>query len=336
MKQTKILFICKERSSYYGISTGLLQSSKFIVDYLVSQGIDSKVVVCKDANAIDREVYNYRPTKVVIHAIWVTPAKIQELATKYSSVTWAIMVHSKLPFLSYEGNALKWLNEYTQLPVKNVCVGCNNAEGVVQLTIALREKLLYLPNIYSETLKVCRGKNDKRFFDIGCFGAIRPLKNMLIQADAAIGYAQQEHKRLRFHVNAERVEQSGEQCLKNIRALFEKYPEYTLVEHGWLTHEEFLRLIGTMDIGMQVSLSETFNITAADFVYMNVPIVVSPEIEWMPKCGQVDPTNVIDIIEKIGEVLVFQTDGLLFSDYAERALKRYNKKAQKIWMNFVD
>lgn len=334
---TKILFICKERVNTYGISTGLLQSSKFIADYLTTVGYNAKVAVCPDANSIDKEVYNFRPDKIIIHAIWVTPEKLQELATKYSQISWVVMIHSKLPFLANEGIAFKWLHQYCHLPNKNVQIGANNIEAVNELQYALKREIIYLPNIYSEQTNIKKEHiHQKKVLHVGCFGAIRPLKNVLMQAVAAIRYGDEKEKKIIFHINAGRVEQSGEQVLKNIRALFDHNPKHELVEHGWLTHLEFLKLVGRMDVGMQVSLSETFNITAADFVYMDIPIVVSPEIEWMPKWGQADPTKIDDIAIKIGEVLQFQRDGFFFCDYAERALRKYNKKAQNIWKEYLN
>ena len=61
-------------------------------------------------------------------------------------------------------------------------------------------------------------KNDK-FIDIGCFGAIRPMKNTFHQALACIEFAELKNKTLRFHVNTSRVEQSGENVVKNLRAI---------------------------------------------------------------------------------------------------------------------
>jgi len=46
-----------------------------------------------------------------------------------------------------------------------------------------------------------------------------------------------------------------------------------------MEHNDFIRVVKSMDIGMQVSLSESFNIVAADFVSNGVPLVGSPDIE---------------------------------------------------------
>lgn len=46
-----------------------------------------------------------------------------------------------------------------------------------------------------------------------------------------------------------------------------------------------------MDVAMQVSFTETFNIVAADCAVRGIPVVVSPEISWAATAYQADPTN---------------------------------------------
>jgi hypothetical protein len=55
---------------------------------------------------------------------------------------------------------------------------------------------------------------------------------------------------------------------------------HKLVVHEWVNHKDFIKLVKTMDIGMQVSYSETFNIVAADFISQGVPVVISKELPW--------------------------------------------------------
>jgi hypothetical protein len=60
-------------------------------------------------------------------------------------------------------------------------------------------------------------KAEDQFLDVACFGAIRPLKNQLMQGVSAIRCAESIHKTLRFHINASRAEQKGDNVLKNLR-----------------------------------------------------------------------------------------------------------------------
>src|ERR1017187_3457174 len=105
---TRVLFVLKRREDYAiddsysgkGISTGLLNSATFVKDMLLIQGLDSELVVVTDNNGIDAEVSRYKPTHVIIEALWVVPEKMDELVALHSTVTWIIRYHSEAPFLA--------------------------------------------------------------------------------------------------------------------------------------------------------------------------------------------------------------------------------------------
>jgi hypothetical protein len=85
-----------------------------------------------------------------------------------------------------------------------------------------------------------------------------------------------------------------------------------------------------MDLGMQVSMSESFNIVAADFVWNDIPIVGSPEIAWLSELYKSDINLIDDIIAKLyfaynGKRVNIQKINLF-------NLKHYNKKAVKVWL----
>jgi len=335
-KRKKILFICKKRhymKTDDGIkgkltSSGLLNSAGFVVDMLNRNGIDSKLVDVVDNNCIDREVTQYKPTHVIIEALWVVPEKFKILTKLHPKVKWIIRLHSNIPFLSNEGIAFKWLSEY--IKYKNVYLGSNTRQTVDALEEMLNTKVFYLPNYY--TIKERKHKDsNSRFLDIGCFGAIRPLKNQLIQAVAAIEYANENDKILRFHMNGDRIEGRGEPVLENIKALFAANPKHELILHPWLNHKEFLDLVSKMDLGMQVSFSETFNIVAADFVNCNVPVVVSPEIEWVSAIFKCPPTEKKKIKRTIGIALWTSKLGLQHLNLIK--LKNYCDESECVWVH---
>lgn len=128
-------------------------------------------------------------------------------------------------------------------------------------------------------------------------------------------------------MNTSRVEQSGEGVLKNIRALFENN-KHELIEHGWKERSDFLHTVSHMDIGLQVSLSESFNIISADFVHENVPIVVGTTIDWMPDSQKVNPENLEDIVAAMEDSL---DNRISVVRKSIKALKKYNENALDTW-----
>ena len=140
---------------------------------------------------------------------------------------------------------------------------------------------------------------------IGCFGAIRPLKNQLAQAIAAISFANLAGLKLRFHVNGGRVEGRGLPVLRNLRGLFAASAgdRHLLVEHGWLSHDQVSGDLGGGDhIAMQVSFSETFNIVSADSAAVGLPVIASPSIPWIGAYAQAAAGDVIGMEQALHAV----------------------------------
>jgi len=326
------------------LSSGLLNSARFIVDMLTKEGVDVGLVQVADNNAIDREVTKFKPDVVVIEALWVVPEKFDVLQRLHPNVQWIVRGHSELPFLAQEGIAIKWITKYVQHEKVMFAANSKNSVRDIRAIVKaahprwshakVREKVPYLPNYYPHHKKnPSYKKRETGYLDVACFGAIRPLKNQLIQAVAAIDYADMVGKTLRFHTNATRVETQGGSVLSNLKALFEAVPQHELVEHSWMPHEEFLKLLGQMDVAMQVSFSETFNIVAADCVVSGLPIVVSPEIAWVTSWCQAEPTNSEDIVLKLIKANDWRLR-LAIKVLNLRGLRHFCEDSKRLWIGY--
>jgi glycosyltransferase involved in cell wall biosynthesis len=326
----------------YCMSSGLRNSASFVVDMLNENGIEAKLVEVVDNNCIDKEVTEYKPTHVIIEAFWVIPEKFGVLTKLHPKVDWIVRNHSELPFLANEGIAIEWSLEY--LKYKNVFLAPNSYKtylDTIEMVAAAYSplqaeyKVIYLPNFY-KIKKPLREKHvDSDVFNVGCFGAIRPFKNHIVQAVAAIDYVRSTGKILKFHVNVARIEDAGNNTLKSLRGLFKHLDpaKYELVEHGWLSHDDFLKLVATMDICLQASFTESFNIVTADAVSQGVPVVVSEEIEWLPHSFVARHTKAKDITKVMRKVL-FCFKFRFKAHTALSGLLTYNEKSVDIWTKF--
>jgi hypothetical protein len=328
-----VLFIIKAFGGYSAdgvsyVSNGLKSSATFVVDMLLQHGFKAALVTAIDGNCIDRLVTQARARIVILEAIWVTPAKMAELRALHPHVTFIVRVHSEVPFLSNEGISVQWLADYTKL---GVCIAFNSARTVHDFKVITCHAPLWLPNYYP--LRKLRGTQphigSDRTINVGCFGAIRPLKNQLLQAFAAAHYAQQSEKLLRFHMNGARQEQGGEQNLKSIAAVMHATGN-ELVLHPWMEHADFLQLITEMDICLQVSLSESFNIVSADAVGMGVPLIGSNAITWLPRRAKVDPTNMDAVVQAMWNA----DDSLVALNHD--ALHRYCEESAAVWEHVLE
>jgi hypothetical protein len=345
----KVLFILKRREDYgqdnsyseTGISTGLLNSATFVKDMLNKNGISSELVIVIDNNDIDREVTIHEPTHVIIEAVWVVPEKFEILRRLYPNVKWIIRYHSETPFIANEGIALKWFYDYVKQ--HNVYVSANSKRFMHDLRIMMQStgascemisnKLIYLPNYYPVEEIHTKRKTNKPTIDIGCFGAIRPLKNHLNQAVAALQYANRIGKKLNFHINIGRTEMKGDSILNNLKNLFSNTTNYghNLITHQWSKHSVFVNMIkSTIDVGMQVSFTETFNIVAADMVTAGVPIVTSNEIPWAI-VGNAYPTSTDSMVSSLFWAHNFPKFNVILNSMS---LKRYGKHSEFQWLSF--
>lgn len=341
MHERKVLFICKRGGIYGGVygegegkrTSGLKVSANLVVDMLRANDVLAKLVEVTDNNDIDREVTAYRPTHVIIEALWVVPGKFTVLRRLHPTVEWIVRVHSEIPFLAYEGSAIDWLLEYLEM-------GIEVAHNSPRALTALRElssaakRLRYLPNYYPALLtprKPARPSNGA--IEIGCFGAIRPMKNQLMQAIAAVSFARSRGLYLRFHMNGTRIEHGGIPVLKNISALFAKSPEAELVLHPWVPHREFTRLVRRMDVAMQVSFSETYNIVSADAAARWIPLCVSPEIPWAIPAYQALPTSLESIKQTLGAAYDSRHQAAPTQNFW--SLNRASREAVVIWLEWI-
>lgn len=331
----KILFILKKRQDYYnynyiGLSTGLYNSAKFISDILIQNNIQSKISIVNDNNDIDKEISQYNPTHVIIEALWVVPDKFKILNQLHPNVKFIIRTHSDSPFIAQEGIAIKWLREYTNY--KNTYIATNSLKFKSELELINNTNIIYLPNYYPINTLPKYNSNilNKPIINIGCFGAIRPLKNHLTQAIAAIRFSKGINKPINFHINI--TEQDNiNPIYHNLKALFQNTPN-NLIEHQWLPHEDFISFIKyNIDIGLQVSFSETFNIVAADIISNNIPIVTSNEIPWM-KVNTANPTSSIDINNQLINS-IDNTQNNITQNI--NGLSEFNSKSVKAWKNLT-
>jgi hypothetical protein len=345
MLPPKVLFILKKKHLYgtsinepksdysKSINSGLFNSANFVNNMLNEKNIESHIVEVTDNNDIDREVTKYQPTHVIIEAIWVVPEKFTILHKLHPDVKWIIRLHSEMPFIANEGNALDWIYKYSALSEElNLRIAPNTLKMYNDLKGVGINHLLYLPNYYPIIENKFIRPTHKNHIDIGCFGAIRPMKNQLIQAIAAIKFGEKMNKGIKFHINAERIER-GDNALRNIRALFENQTKHELIEHPWLNHSSFIEVIKGMDIVMAVSINETFCIVAADAVINNIPVVGSDEISWLNRFYKSEITTSEDIIKHLS--FAYRTRKFNLQKLNFHGLREFSRRSGDIWLYYV-
>jgi hypothetical protein len=274
---------------------------------------------------------------VFIEALWVIPSKFEVLIALHPHIKWIVRIHSKIPFLANEGIAIDWLKDYYAIAKKHpkkLFLSANSIDVVESLNECLDMNVLYHPNIYDPPEYSIDDVEEKcgKYIDIGCFGALRPMKNQLHQAMVAIAFGNQIGKIVRFHINSNRMEQRGEAVLKNIENCFEG-TKHILVKHNWIQHGDFIKLVRTMDLGLQVSMSESFNIVCADFVANNIPIVGSKDIKWLSFIYKANANDFDEMLLKL--YIAYYGKYVNLQSLNTFRLNRYNAESIKQWLDSI-
>lgn len=347
--KNRVLFILKRRHDYcpdkhnpIGLSTGLYNSAKFMQEMLTDSGVEATLEVAIDNNCIDKLVTKHRPTHVIIEALWVVPEKFAILTKLHPNVKWIIRLHSEMPFMAGEGMAMDWLGDYVSYP--ELIIGVNAPRMLNEVRTYLKtannwtdnvcnKRVIYMPNYYPQEYKTKTYNSDKDWVDVACFGAVRPLKNHMLQAVAALKFANLIGKKLKFHINSGRIEMKGDPVMHNLRGFFQQLADqgHELIGHEWTPREEFLEICAQMDIGVQCNFSETFNIVSADLISQGVPIVGSKEIPWASSLFNADPTESTDICNSILHTHYFPWVNVYLNQHN---LTKYTNKTKKIWLKY--
>lgn len=343
---TRVLFILKRRDDYHpvkhspkGLSTGLFNSASFVNQMLLDMGIESAMEIAIDNNCIDRLVTKHKPTHVIIEALWVVPQKFAVLCKLHPTVKWIIRLHSEMPFMAGEGMAMDWLGDY--VTYDNIDIGVNAPRMLNEIQAYLKiakgwtdrqtqERIYYMPNFYPQEYQTKTLDKNKYWVDVACFGAVRPLKNHMLQAVAALKFARYVGKQLRFHINVGRIEMKGDPALNNLRGFFQHLHDsgHHMVGHEWRPREGFLDLCSEMDIGLQCNFSETFNIVSADLISQGVPVVGSYEIPWATRWFNARPAESDEIADAMIRTYEYPRLNVWLN---QCNLTKYTDKTTKIW-----
>lgn len=275
-------------AQFYDRAYGLSNSSQFIVDFLLEASLDASAEEVEDSEEMIRRLTTINPDTCVIEALWIQPDKMRQIVTFFPTIKFYVRVHSHFPFLSAESVAMQWFRDYKKIAddfgFNRFQIAANHAQVTLSLSEMVHTTVKYLPNLYRSVNAVLHKPYDisRTSIHIGCFGATRILKNTLNQAVAAIAAANALGRYLYFHINADPAEEHTNPIIKNLIYLFDQQPNHFLMIDKWSEYSEFLNTLSEIDLNLQNSFTETFNLVSCDSIYSGTPIITSNVIDWLP------------------------------------------------------
>lgn len=270
---------------------------------------------------------SYKAPAVMFEGMWVDEAGFRRIKALFPNTELFVHIHSHVAFLTAEAMAFHNLKMYQTMGVKVVF---NNYKTMAALNL---KNSLFLPNIYTCHFYDRILGTDSGTINIGCHGSLRPLKNQVLQAACAIQYAEISGKKLNFHMNLDRSENSGVDVHASLKGLFSLYPNHTLVNDPWLRQYDFIQACRKLDLGMQISMSETFNLVSADYVAAGIPILVSSEIDWACPESTTETTCADSIIADI-RYAIHNAEDLIHENKVQ--LSMVTNSAKQKWEAFIE
>jgi len=327
-------FAAWTQASCVGLNVAGFTTARF----LQMHGIDTHVFPVRHnvdiVNAIDKynETHEHRLTHVVISAPWLTLFEVKALIKHFHDIQFVILSHSNVGFLQADPCGVELLRKYSELSEthSNIHVGGNCTKFVEWFRAAYNENCIFLPNIYPAPEVKSKVWDGESTIKIGAFGAIRPEKNFMTAAAGALAI----HSKLKFPVEVH-MSTGGDGCksstLPAIEQMLKGVKGVKLHRHHWQTWNHFIKLIESMDLLIQVSYTESFNMVTADGISVGVPSVVSPVIYWAPDSWKADPDDALDVA-KVGIKLLTHNQKYVGSN----ALKQHNEKSIKHWLAYLE
>lgn len=330
-----VAFLYRSRVADNVCHVGLGVNGVHMVKTLRKNGVASDCFAARSVADVKSVVsQNPQTTHVVIEAPWMATSDILALMRAYPRIQFQCRCHSNVGFLQVEAAAVRLVREYIELEDGNfnfrLTANCERYAAHVRQVY--RCNCAFLPNLYDFDRQVRRqGVGPKAPLRISSFGALRLLKNHATAAAAALKIARLREVDLEFWVSVNR-EEHGKGVVDVLDAMFAGLKWAKLVKNPWEPWARFRQTVGHMDLAMQTSFTETFNLTAADAVAEGVPVVGSAAIEWLPPHWQADADSEDDIA-RVGMALL--NDSRNEAERGLRSLAAYVDTGVRLWQAFL-
>lgn len=276
------------------------------------------------------ETHGERITHAIISAPWLSTHDLRRLLENFSDIQFVILSHSNVGFLQADSGGVRLLREYVALAQQygNLRIGGNSRHFTDWFKHAYSYDAVLLPNLYPVTKVPGKKWDGNGPLQIGVFGAARPYKNFM----TAVGAAVIIHNMLGVDVQVHMSCGGEDDHFGIARAIDEMcsgLPGVQVIRHPWRYWTDFIETVSKMDLLIQVSYTESFNMVTADGISVGAPSVVSPAITWAPDNWKAEPDCVLDVAQT-GLRLLRGTGWA-----GANALAKHNTSSLGLWRRFL-
>ncbi len=282
-----------------GYDSGVVVSVRHLENTLRNAGISADVCYYSSDIELVKMIAGSNYACINLHALSYTDDTLNRILKIHDNVV--VSIHSTLCNLQTEGDALERLIRYGNGTYRNLRFTCPSLCETVGFNEFFRNEYLYLPNTFSykcddERLESSiRERAERRTKKISLFSAYRPFKNMITQAAAV------EMLSSILDVELHLIDtQSKSPIYKNLIKLTQMRDVPVIVHPQTDNYSCFVQE-GDFDLGMQVSLSETFSYVAFEHMIQGIPVLGSDSVPFSSRIASY--SNVVDMKNKMYDLL---------------------------------
>ena len=287
------------------VSTGLANNTKQCADVLVAEGWTS-VALALDEMGTSQGVDVWRPwmaehaPRVVVFAAFTTPpAMIEELASEWPETVWVQRCHSNMAWL-FTTRAFGSFLEILRVAKRrrNVRLAFVSPDESRRLR-GCGLPVLTVPNVLCGDVAAepLDGPGEGEELRLSAIFAIRGLKHPTGHFMAARLLAEGRRVRLLFQRERSDNKSWGDWLIQLGNAL-----GLSLGVEPYRAHRQFCEWIrSTVHVGLQMSMTESFNYVTLEHLKAGVPMVTSGAIPWCPwRVGwHEDAEGVVELVRGI-------------------------------------
>jgi glycosyltransferase involved in cell wall biosynthesis len=274
-------------------------------------------------------------THIVISAPWIPTLALQTLTGTYSNVQFVTNCHSNVGFLQADAHGVQRFREALALQqgTWNFQVAGNSPRFVGWVEAAFGLPCLWLPNLYylQRLTPSHRPPWHGGALRIGSFSAIRPLKNILTAAAAALEMGREERADLEFWLSGGRLEGGGTTIEQAIQAMYHGLPHATVVVQPWQSWPHFRQTVAHMHLLLMPSYTESFQMVAADAIAEGVAVVGSDALYWLPRAWQATSDDA-QALARVGRTLLHHPHA---GQEGLAALQAHDEQGEQAWLTYL-
>jgi hypothetical protein len=195
------------------------------------------------------------------------------------------------------------------------------------------DQIIYLPLYHAANIPRMTMDKDPKVLDVGSFNPLNTEGNHLLQASAALQFANKNSLQLHFHVQLPQGETGANSTLENLQRLFYSADgnDHVLIAHPWSPRSAWIDMCSMMDVGLAASQHPAGDQNAADMISTGVPIVHSC-ISWGASLWRADPTSSDDIATKLSLAIELRWINVTWHD---AKLWIHNWRAGRTWKKYL-